>query len=331
MSLILGGDVGGTKAYLGLFRVEGDAFETIAVERYASTDFDGVPELLTRFLDHCAQHPDRVVIGVPGPVKHTPVKAVNLPWTIDPEQIASALGVAHVFLLNDLEATAYGTLALGDDDIVEINRGEPEPTGARAVIAAGTGLGEAGLVWVDGRYVAIPSEGGHASFAPVTDHEVQLWHYLFTRHGHVSWERVVSGMGLINVYEFLRESAPHGEPDWLRSELNESGARARIISSAATREGVPLALEALRMFVSLYGAEAGNLALKMLATGGVYVGGGIAPQILDQISEGFFMEAFAGKGRMSDLLRRIPVRVIKNDNTALLGAAYFGAHMAPHQ
>ena len=331
MSLILGGDVGGTKAYLGLFRVDGDAFETVVVERYTSTDFAGVPELLSGFIVHCGQHPDRVVLGVPGPVKHTPVKAVNLPWTIDPGQIAGVLGVADVFLLNDLEATAYGTLALTDDDIVEINPGEPESQGAMAIIAAGTGLGEAGLAWVDGRYVALASEGGHASFAPSTDEEVRLWHWLFARHGHVSWERVVSGMGLVNVYEFLRDSSPDGEPDWLREQLAAEGPRARIISSAARQEGVPLAVEALRMFISLYGAEAGNLALKMLATGGVYIGGGIAPQIIDEISEGSFMDAFAEKGRMSDVLRRIPVRVIKNDNTALRGAAYYGAHMAPHQ
>ena len=333
MPVILGGDVGGTKTYLGLFRDDGDGLlEPVVVERYVSSDFPGAAELLTTFIDHCGERPDRVVLGVPGPVRHTPVRPVNLPWSIDPVQIAVALGVDHVFLLNDLEATAYGTLALTSDDVIEINHGEADPTGARAVIAAGTGLGEAGLAWAGERYVAVPSEGGHASFAPGTELEGELWRWLFERHGHVSWERVVSGMGLVNIYEFLRarvgDSAPGAEPDWLRDQLQEQGARARLISAAAKDHGVPLAVEALALFASLYGAEAGNLALKMLATGGVYVGGGIAPQIIEELTDGTFMDAFAEKGRVSDVLRRIPIHIIKSDKTALLGAVYYGARMA---
>jgi glucokinase len=334
MSLILGSDVGGTKTYLGLFRGDGDTLEPIVIERYISTDFPGAAELLTTFVDHCGQQPDRVVLGVPGPVRHTPVKPVNLPWSIDPEQIARTLGMDRVFLLNDLEATAYGTLALTEEDVIEINRGEMDSIGAKAVIAAGTGLGEGGLAWADGHYVAVPSEGGHASFAPGTQLEAELWRWLFDQHGHVSWERVVSGMGLVNIYEFLRQrcrdSAPDAEPDWLRERLAEQGAGAHTISSAAKEGGVALAGEALALFVSLYGAEAGNLALKMLATGGLYIGGGIAPQIIEELTTGAFMDAFAEKGRVSDVLRRIPVHVIKNDQTALLGAAYFGAHMTQH-
>lgn len=332
MPLILGGDVGGTKAYLGLFRVDGDALDPLAVKRYVSADFPGAAELLGGFLEECGERPDRVVIGVPGPVRHTPVKPVNLPWTIDPSQIARALGVGRVALLNDLEATAYGTLALTPEDVVQINEGVADPTGAMAIIAAGTGLGEAGLAWAGGRYVAVPSEGGHASFAPGTDQEADLWRWLFLRHGHVSWERVVSGMGLVNIYEFLRDSDQgyglDDEPDWLREQLEEQGGRARIISAAAKEHDVPLAVHALQLFVSLYGAEAGNLALKMLATGGVYLGGGIAPQIIDNLTDGTFMDAFSEKGRVSDVLRRIPVHIIKNDKTALLGAAYYGARMA---
>lgn len=330
MPLILGGDVGGTKAYLGLYQADGTDLKPVTVERYVSGDFAGATELLARFIDHCGQQPDRIVLGVPGPVRHTPVKPVNLPWSIDPDQISAALGDVDVSLLNDLEATAYGTLTLTDDDVIEINRGEPDPRGGKVIIAAGTGLGEAGLAWSGGKYVAVPSEGGHTSFAPGTELEADLWRWLFERHGHVSWERVVSGMGLANVYEFLRESSPEAEPDWLREQLREPGEQARIISLAAKEARVPLAVEALEIFVSLYGAEAGNLALKMLATGGVYVGGGIAPRIIDELLDGTFMDAFAEKGRVSDVLRRIPVHVIKNDNTALLGAAFFGAHMAPH-
>ena len=330
-ALILSGDVGGTKAYLGLFRQRRSVLEAVAVERYASADFPGVAQLLASFLDAVGGgRPTEVVLGVPGPVRHTPVKAVNLPWHIDPEQIAADLGIARVRLLNDLEATAYGTLALGEEDVIELNHGEPDGQGNKAVIAAGTGLGEAGLCWTGEHYVAIASEGGHASFAPGTHREAELWRWLFERHGHVSWERMVSGPGLVNIYEFLRETGAGEEPGWLQHELHEQGASARVISAAALKGHAELAVQALDQFVALYGAEAGNLAPKMLATGGVYIGGGIAPQIADKLADGTFMDAFAEKGRMSDVLRRTPVYIIKNDQTALLGAAYYGARGGVH-
>lgn len=329
--MILAGDVGGTKSYLGLYRSTTAGAVEVESARYASTDFAGVPELLKAFLDDCnCERPERVVLGVPGPVRHPPVKPVNLPWVIDPAAIAVHLGVAHVFLLNDLEATAYGTLALGPDDLIQLNAGEPDPSGNAAVIAAGTGLGEAGLAWVGTGHVAVPSEGGHASFAPGTGLEAELWDYLFQRHGHVSWERVVSGMGLVNIYEFLRDSGYGEEPDWLHEQLIDTEAGAQIISEAASAGRSELATAALDLFVSLYGAEAGNLALKFLATGGVFIGGGIAPKIADKLADGTFMAAFAEKGRISDVLHRIPVHIIRNDRTALLGAAYYGARQAEH-
>ena len=327
-SVILAGDVGGTKAYLGLFGP--DPLEPLAEARYASTDYPGPAELLAAFLaDHGGQRPRHVVLGVPGPVRHTPVKPVNLPWVIDPEQIATTLGVERVCLLNDLEATAYGTLVLPAEDLIELNRGEPDAAGNKAVIAAGTGLGEGGLCWTPQGYAAMPSEGGHTSFAPGTHREAELWRWLFERHGHVSWERIVSGPGLVNIYQFLRETGAGEEPGWLRHRFAEHGITAREISTAARGGHAELAVQALDLFVSLYGAEAGNLALKLLATAGVYIGGGIAPQIADKLRDGTFMDAFAEKGRVSDVLRRIPVHIITNDKTALLGAAYYGARLVP--
>lgn len=331
MPLIIGGDIGGTKAYLGLYKADGDQLTSVQEDRYVSTDYEGPAQLLGAFIDASGRQPNRIVLGVPGPVSRgsdpqPPVTPVNLPWTIDPAAIAADLGVGAVSLLNDLEATAYGTLALTADDLIEINAGEPDSTGAKAVIAAGTGLGEAGLAWHGGQHIAVPSEGGHASFAPGTEQEAALWRWLFERHGHVSWERVVSGMGLVNIYHFLVEES--GEPDVLFDQFQQYGARASIVSTAAGHD-VPLARAALDMFVSLYGAEAGNLALKFLATGGVYIGGGIAPRITDDLCNGAFMDAFCEKGRVSDMiLRKIPVHIIRNDNTALLGAAYYGARLA---
>ncbi len=329
--MILAADVGGTKSYLGLYQSTPDGAVEISSARFRSNDFHGVTELLQAFLQTCPdQIPSRIVLGVPGPVRHPPVKPVNLPWSIDPEVVSRNLGGASVFLLNDLEATAYGTLTLGAEDLIELSAGEPDSEGNAAIIAAGTGLGEAGLAWIGTRYVAIASEGGHASFAPGTDLEAELWSYLFRRYGHVSWERVVSGMGLINIYEFLRDTGRGDEPAWLHERLAEQGGGAATISHAATVDGCELAMMALDLFVSLYGAEASNLALKFLATGGLYIGGGIAPKIADKLAEGGFMKAFVEKGRISDILARIPVHIVRNDRTALLGAAYFGALQDDH-
>ncbi len=202
-SVTLAGDIGGTKAYLGMFQPEGEALGCLVEGRFATAEYSGVSDLLVSFVETSGQRPRKIVLGVPGPVRHPPVKPVNLPWTIDPAEIGDRLGIADVHLLNDLEAPAYGTLALPPQDLMDLNRGTPDAEGNIAVIAAGTGLGEGGLCWTGERYVSIPSEGGHASFAPGTNLESELWNYLFSRFGHVSWERVVSGPGLVHIYEFL--------------------------------------------------------------------------------------------------------------------------------
>jgi glucokinase len=326
-SVTLAGDIGGTKAYLGIFRSEGDDLACLVEGRFATTEYSGVSDLLVSFLETSGPRPQKVVLGVPGPVRHPPVNPVNLPWIIDPAEINDRLGIADVHLLNDLEATAYGTLALPAEDLVELNRGTPDDEGNIAVIAAGTGLGEGGLCWTGKNYVSIPSEGGHASFAPGTSLESELWDYLFSRFGHVSWERVVSGPGLVHIYEFLRSTGGGEEPDWLKRELASAEDLPGVVSRAADRS--ELASSAVDLFVSLYGAEAGNLALKLMSTGGVYVGGGIAPKIADRLQHGSFMKGFTEKGRVADVLEALPVHIILNDKTGLLGAAYFGVQLGP--
>lgn len=326
--VILAADVGGTKSYLAIFDPGDETYEPLVERRYTTTDFPGVPELLDFFVRDTGHHPTRVVLGVPGPVRHPPVRPVNLPWVIDPTEIGVALETDEVYLLNDLEATSYGTVILPPHDLVQLNAGVPDRTGNIAVIAAGTGLGEGGLCWAGDRYMAISSEGGHASFSPGTDLEAQLWKWLFTQFGHVSWERVISGPGLVHIYDFLRECGHGHEPPWLRDELADSHDRAGTISRVAGEARCDLATHSVELFVSLYGAEAGNLALKMLATGGVFVGGGIAAKMAELLRQGSFMDAFAEKGRVSDILREMPVHVVLNDKAGLLGAAYYGAHLA---
>lgn len=318
-TLILAADVGGTKAYLGIFDADDDNFAPLCERRYQTPSYPDPESLLKDFIAEAGLAPTRVVLGVPGPTRPTPIEPVNLPWHIDPAPLAAALGVDQVHLLNDLQATAYGLLTLKSEDLLTLNEGRADPEGNIAVIAAGTGLGEGGLCWTGGRYVAIASEGGHASFAPGTHLEIELWHWLYDKFGHISWERLISGPGLVHIYEFL---CHRGDGD---GDLDlSSGDPSRTIAEAALGGQSALATEALDLFVSLYGAEAGNLALKMMAVGGLYVGGGIAPKILPRLQEGRFWEAMIQKGRMADMLRAIPVKVVLNDKTGLLGAAYWG-------
>ena len=326
-ALILAADVGGTKTYVGFFDSAEKGYEPLVEARVSTADHSSLGVLLAAFAQEAGLTPDRVAVGVPGPVRHLPVRAVNLPWLIDPAEMRAALGLDQVHLLNDLEATAYGTLVLPPEDTVTLNEGRSDPEGNIAVIAAGTGLGEGGLCWSGRHYVTIASEGGHTDFSPGNASEAELFLYLRKRFDHVSWERVVSGPGLVQLYEFLRDSGRFDEPGWLSREL-EQGDPSQIISRVAMEGRCDLAMQALDHFVSLYGAEAGNLALKMLATGGVFVGGGIAPKIIDKLQGGRFMEAFLAKGRLAQPLQDMPVKVILNDKTAFLGAAYWGSHHA---
>ena len=317
--LVMAGDIGGTSTRLAWFEVE-DATLTVRAEaRFASRDFGSLTEIVGKFVGEQGVTADRACFGIAGPVRKGRVVTPNLPWTVEGAALALTLGLPSVTLINDLESNAYGIPLLGDEDLYVLNSGQSDPAGNIAVVSAGTGLGEA-LAFREGAgYRPIACEAGHADFAPRNELETELLLYLRTEHGRVSYERVVSGPGLRNIYHFLRDVRKVPETLEVVEEMRSSDPSA-IISRAALAGTCPLCRQALDIFVSLYGAEAGNAALRYLATGGVYVGGGIAPKIIEALKGPAFMMAFTAKGRLSPLLESIPVKVILNDRTALLGA-----------
>ena len=313
----LAGDIGGTHTRLALFAP--GTPDPAALEIYSSRDHDGLEAMVRAFLEVHPATIEQACFGVAGPVRHGRVKTTNLAWPVDAASLAAALGLERVGLVNDLVANAYGIAELGPNDVATLNEGDPAAGGNAAVVSAGTGLGEAGLFWDGTRHHVFASEGGHTDFGPRNDAETALRAHLAAQHAHVSYERVCSGMGLVAIYGFLR-SGGEPEPDWLAAELAQHDPGG-VISRAGLAGRDPVCVQALEMMVSIYGAEAGNLTLKLLATGGVYLGGGIAPQILPKLQDGGFMAAFIAKGRFADLLEHVPVHVILNDRTALLGAA----------
>jgi glucokinase len=323
--MILAADVGGTSSRLAVFDVDGGALRLVSEQRYANREHRGLDEIVRAFQSSHRQPVDRASFAVAGPVMGGRVQTPNLPWTVEAPALARALGLPGVSLLNDLEANAHGIPALETKDLLTLNAGSPADDGNQAVISAGTGLGEAGIYRRGGQAHPFAGEGGHTSFAPSTELEVELLLFLRRKVGaHVSWERVVSGPGLVNVYEFLRDTGHGAEPAWLADAMR-AGDPSAVISEAAQEGKSELCAQALSLFVSAYGAEAGNLALKVLAIGGVFVGGGIAPKILGALTQGAFMQAFVNKGRLRGLLDGIPVQVILNDGAALLGAARWTA------
>jgi glucokinase len=318
--LVLAGDIGGTNTKLGLFLVSPRGAARVASDRYESRRYPGLADIVREFLSRRRETPSAACFGVAGPVRDGRCIATNMPWIVEARKLARVLTLPRVELMNDLEANAWGIPFLAPRDFYTVNRGTPDSRGNAAVIAAGTGLGEAGL-FRDGRELRpFACEGGHADFSPADALQGELWRHLSSRFGHVSWERVLAGPGLVNIYRFLRESGRGREPRWLAAAL-KGPVPAAAISQAGLDGRSSLCSKALDLFVSLYGAEAGNLVLKLMATGGVYIGGGIAPKIASRFKGGLFMKAFADKGRMGPLLRAVPVRLILNDNAALLGAA----------
>ena len=320
--MILAGDIGGTHARLAFFQSKNGHLTPVAEGVFPSRDHSGLDEIVGQFVAKQSLRPDVACFGVAGPVRNGKVETSNLPWTVEASRLAGELHLASALLINDLEANAWGIASLGDQDQVALNRVKGMPVGNQGVISAGTGLGEAGLFWNGNGYEIFASEGGHCDFAPRTELEIELLRYLVARFGHVSFERIVSGPGLVNVYNFLRDTHRAEEPQWLTDELAQ-GDQAATISRAAVAGKSVLAEHALDLWISIYGAEAGNLALRALARGGLYVGGGIAPRIISKLSDGVFLRAFCAKGRMTSLLESIPVRVILNDQTGLLGAARY--------
>ncbi|MGE5089035.1 MAG: glucokinase [Candidatus Levyibacteriota bacterium] len=322
--MILAGDIGGTTTRLAWFESVGGRLQRTLVGDYRSRDYPGLGAIVRDFVGAQRDPLDRAAFGIAGPVRAGRVVTTNLPWTVDAGELAAVLGVDAVSLLNDVEANAYGIAALQPGDFAVLNAGDADPRGNIAVIAAGTGLGEAGAIRDGQRLLPFACEGGHADFAPRDPLEMELLEYLRVRHGHVSWERVVSGPGLCNIYAFLRDSGRGTELAWVRERIEE-GDGAAAIARAAIAGRCELCGQALDRLVSLYAAEAGNLALKVMATAGVYLGGGVAPKILDALNGPAFMRSFSAKGRMRALLEAMPVRVVLNDDAALLGAARYAA------
>ncbi len=324
--MILAGDIGGTKTVIGLFEESNHHLQAIREESFPSQSHGTLEEILDRFL---ASRPrpslQAACFGVAGPVVEGKSKATNLPWELDEHKLAEALGVPRTKLLNDLEAAAYGMLHLDPADLCLLQAGVKR-AGNIAVIAAGTGLGEAILYWDGKSHHPIASEGGHTDFAPQTDFEIELLVFLRREFGHVSYERLLSGPGLFNIYRFLRDSGFAIEPEWLRSRIAQ-GDPSAMISQIGLAGEHPLCTRALDLFISVYGAEAGNLALKALAIGGVYVGGGIAPRILPKLQDGAFIHAFTDKARFAELLRTIEVKVALNPRTPLIGAAHYALRL----
>jgi glucokinase len=322
--MILAGDIGGTNTRLAFFEGTPDRLAPVVIEVFPSREHKGPEEIAQKFIAKHNQTADAACFGIAGAVVDGRVEATNLPWVVDERHLQSELGIGRVELINDLLANAHGIALLDDSDFVVLNGGTTSPTGNRALISAGTGLGEAGLVAGPHGYEPFPSEGGHVDFAPRTELEMDLLRYLMGRFEHVSYERVLSGPGLANIYQFFRDTGRAEEPAWLADQISQGDPSAAIAKSAL--EGTSdICVQALDVFVSIYGAEAGNLALKVVATGGTFIGGGIAPKIIRKLSSSTFTKAFGAKGRMSPLLRGIPVRVITNDKTALLGAGRVAA------
>jgi len=320
--MILAGDVGGTKVHLALYEFSEGRLVYRREERFPAKDYSGLESIVKEFLG--ADLADAACFGVPGPVRAGRLRLTNLPWTVDSLELAENLGIRHVFLINDLEANGYGIAELQPDQIFTLSDGDPGQIGNRALIAAGTGLGEGLLMWNGRIHVPYASEGGHADFSPRNEDEIDLLRFLRQKYqGRVSWERVVSGMGMTNIFEFLRDVRGMDVPPELAEEIAAADDCNAVITADGLAGKSEICVKTLDMLVSAYGAEAGNLALKVLSAGGLYVGGGIAPRLLEKLKDGAFMKAFTDKGRLSQLLINMPVRVILESRAAVLGAAAY--------
>lgn len=320
--LLLAGDIGGTKSLLALVRPDG---ALVAEAVYGSREFGTLEGLIAHFR---AEHPGRVrsvALSVAGPVIRGQARITNLPWHLDAARLCDALEVEHVRLVNDLQATAHVLPHLHPAQITTLQCGVAEPMGPRAVIAVGTGLGEAMLLEHEEEFIAVASEGGHTDFAPRDGLQRALLAYLQRDHEHVGYERVCSGLGIPNIYRFLRDRVGMAEPEWLTGQLAAAEDPTPVIVRAGLgRQRCDLGRRTLRVFAAILGAEAGNLALRALATGGLYIGGGIPPRVLPVLRGRAFSEGFLRKGPMSGVVARIPVHVILEPRAALLGAAHYG-------
>jgi len=322
---VLAADVGGTKVNLAFYKIAAGKLEAVAAEQYHSSSYQSFTEIIQKFFaDTNCEKPGSICAGVAGAIVNDSAELVNLPWGISKKEIVEATGVEKVTLINDLEANAYGLALLKDEDFVTLHAGEPVK-GNAAIIAPGTGLGEAGLFWDGGFYRPFATEGGHCDFAPRTDIDSELHSYLKKVHGIVSWEHVVSGPGIFAVYEFLRDVKKMEEPQWLTDEMKAEDPSAAI-SEAALQNKCGICIETMRLFVEHLARICTILALKMKATGGIFLGGGIPPKIVRLLQQDIFVETFLTCDRQQNLMKIIPIKVVMNEKTALLGAAYYGAY-----
>ena len=321
--MILAGDIGGTKTNLALYTYKDGALEIQVQHQFVSQKYQNFSDVIEEFISsYKIENIEAVCLGIAGPIINGVCKTTNLPWTIDSKELQIVCNTSKVKLLNDLEATAYGMLYLNEDEFVDVNPNGKKVDANRAVIAAGTGLGEAILFYNGENYYPIGSEGGHCDFAAQNSLQDELLVWMRKRHPeHVSVERLVSGIGIYTIYEFLKEKN-FAKESKIMLELNVSDDKNAMVTKCAL-EGDTLCTKAIKIFVEIYGAEAGNLALKSLSLGGVYIGGGIAPKILPFLLDGNFLNAFAAKGRFQETLINMQIKISLNQNTALLGSAHF--------
>ncbi len=326
--MILAGDIGGTKSVLALYREGDPPGRPYRMQKYASTEYAGLEPIIADFLGSAGGKPDRAAFGVAGPVVGRRVEATNLPWTVDAGSLESCFGIPRVELLNDLQATAAAVPHLEAHDRCTLHTGAAHPEGVVAVVAPGTGLGIAFLVATGSGYRAFPTEGGHMSFGPCTDVESDLLSFLRQRFGHVSYERIASGSGLPNIYDFLLQTGRFDQPTWLRESLATAADRTPVIVEAALEERAEICAASLDLFVRVLGGVVGSAALLLMSTGGIYLGGGMPPRILPRLRQPDFLAALHGKGRFRALLERMPVHVVLDADAALHGAAWHARRAA---
>jgi len=323
--MILAGDIGGTNTRIAFVEEESGRLRLVVEKIYPSREHESLDQIVALFLQEHGVAVKAACFGIAGPVQHGKVAASNLPWIVDAAKLARQIGIKTVWLINDLQAHASGIDDLVSEDFIHLNPIELSD-GNAALIAAGTGLGEAGLYWDGVRRHAFPCEGGHCDFAPRDEIEISLLQYLLKKFGRVSYERVISGPGFKNIYDFLRDTGTEDEPNWLKQELGQLADPVPRISAYGLEGKTAICQRVLEIFVGIYGAEAGNLALKLMATGGIFLSGGIAQKILPKLKGPEFLQAFVSKGRLQTVLEAIPVRIIVNDTVGLIGAARYAVN-----
>jgi glucokinase len=321
--MILAGEIGATRIRLAAFETEGNRLQSVVEKIYMSQQHDGLSGVLADFIKTEGIPVHSACLGVAGPVRAGRSKISNLSWVIDARDVAKQLRLNSVGLLNDLEAYAYGIDGLESKDFIPLSEGSEEAEGNRAVISAKTGLGMAGLYWDGFRHHPFACEGGHTDFAPRNDLQMELLAYLQKKYGRISCERILSGPGIKNIYDFLRDAHKAEEPEWLRAEMSAAPDPPALISKTALEGKAAICDQALSIFVSVFGAETGNCALHYMSTGGIFIGGSIAAKIVPKMKDPLFMESFLDKGRMETILKDMPVKIVVNDDCGMIGAARY--------